>query len=946
MSEKFSVEDILNEVKSMKGDHYYSNEPKHELKSEPAEELKADDSALKNKAEKIEEEIKEELKTDNNSPFEKNESFLPDDIDSEDDEDSEELDISKMSTEEFFNMLEKGSTKKIKTVEESVEKPQIEEKSNEIEIKEDPKAEDIENTVVYDKKELNDALTKNDEQFKPKKEEPEKEDKLEDVVEEKEEPEEVEKIADNEPAEEDNKIGGGIKLKKAHKPDHLLKPEEIINNSMNETTTFRFSNRVKDLTKPKKAKSVDNSFTPFKKPSAEEVKSADEFFDKVNEKYEEKEKEKAQPDVLNNEIKETVENDNNENKTFDEPIDVEKTVVSEDLAGKQSENKGFARKTMRRIKEVSFDYSDDTPNAEEVIDDYSTIEDEEPVRSDLDLSLGKITKRLTLSIIAFVVSFVFGILPEFDINIVSAVSPTENLTGFLILNAAILLVALLINISSFFRGLASLVTFKPDSDSPLSVASVFVIAQTVISLIPQFSTAAGKLPFFTTTLIFAYILTLLGKKSMVSRIRNNFRLVATTAPKNACFVTDEQFSEMLENDDFIGTPIVATSKSVLNLHNYLRNSYCEDPSDNISRIFAPLSLLVAIVTFVVTYILSSDIVSSIFYATAVALLSVPASAILAVNSPLKKAAYISRHREGLISGYNAVNEFANTDCVAIDAEDLFPAGSVELLSLRAIGDASIEDIILKSAALTINAGGPLADVFDKIIDGRRKMLPPISDIVYEDGLGLSGRVDGKVVRIGNRKFIDSYGIYGLFDDSIEQKAKNGGFFIVYTAVDDEVCGMFAVKYKSIDPDIEDSLFELVNNGITIAIKTNDPNITPELIEKVFEIPSDYVVVMEAHTAECYDDIVKPSKNGDGVMAYSGNSSAFAMLITACKKLQKKISVAVLLQVILTILGFGACLFGTVLGKGIEYITPFNIIVYQFIVAVISNFIPSFIKRIK
>ena len=922
MSEKFSVEDILNEVKAMTGDHYYNNEPKHKLKSEPAEETKADDSTFKNQAEKTKEEIKGNSVENEVNPFKKDESFLPEDIDNNDtDDDREELDISKMSTEEFFNMLETGSSEKIKTVDESEPKEIIKEEKIEEEVQNFE--ENLENTVVYDKKELEEAIEES------------KEETISQAEEISVEPSEEESV--------EAKDLGGLKIKHSHNPAHLLKPEEIINNSMNEAPSFRFSDRVKDLTKTKKAeKSENNAFTPFKRP--EETVKADEFIDKVNEKFEKEEKEKAEPDTLNNEVR--VGDESEIAVPFADQIEVKKEITDKELERNTDKNKAYAKKTMRRITETSFDYSDDNKNEEEVIDDYTTIDDEEPVRSDLDLSVGKITKRLTLNIIAFVIAFLFGILPGFDINLISAVSPSENLTGFFALNAAILLITLIINISSFFRGLGALVTFRPDSDSPTSVAALFVIAGTVISFVPQFSAAAGKIPFFTATLIFSYILSLIGKKSMVTRIRSNFRLVATTTPKQACFVADERLSEMLENDDFIGIPDVAVSKSVLNLHNYLKNSYCEDPSDNIARIFAPLSLIAAAATFIITFILSSDIVSSLFYSTAVALLCVPASVILAVNAPLKKASYILRHREGLISGYNAVNEFSNVDCVAIDAEDLFPAGSVELLSLRAIGDASIEDIILKSAALTINAGGPLADVFDKIIDGRRKMLPPISDIIYEDGLGLSGKVEGKTVRIGNRNFIDSYGIYGLSDDSIEQKAKKGGFFIVYTAVDDEVCGMFAVKYKSIDPDIEDALYELVNNNITIALKTNDPNITPELIEKVFEIPSDYVVLMEAHTAEHYDELTKPSKNGDGILAYSGNSSAFAMLITACKKLQKKISLAVLLQTILTVLGFGTCLISVVLGKGTEFITPLNIIVYQFVAAIISHIFPALIKRIK
>ena len=551
-----------------------------------------------------------------------------------------------------------------------------------------------------------------------------------------------------------------------------------------------------------------------------------------------------------------------------------------------------------------------------------------------------------LTVLIFIFGFVVTVLPSMRVDLLKFISPNDNLTGFMIANAVILGATLLVNISSFVRGIGSLVTLKPDSDSPLSIAGIFVATQCILAFVPEFSATAGALPFYTAALIFAYILNLMGKKSMVARIRSNFRLVANTAVKKSCFAADERMCEMLENDDFIGTPCVAASKSVLNLHNFLRNSYSEDPSDNVSKIFAPISLIASAVTLIFTYFISKDIVSSLCYATAVSIVAAPVSAILAVNSPLKKVAMQFRQKDGLISGYESVNEFCDVDCVVLDAEELFPAGSVELTGLRALGEISIEDVILKSAALTIGAGGPLADVFDKIIDGRRKMLPEISDIIYEDGLGLTGKVDGKIVRVGNRRFIDSYGIYGLSDSDMEENAKKNGVFIIYAAVEDEVCGMFALKYKSIDPDIEDAVYNLVSNGISIAVKSNDPNITPELIEKVFEIPKDYVLIMQANSAEYYDEITAPAKNGDSLLAFGGRVDVFSNLIIACKKLKSKISAAMLIQTVLTILGFGVCMFTAVSSKGFENISALNVMIYQFLVAVVSVFVPSLIKRIK
>ena len=158
--------------------------------------------------------------------------------------------------------------------------------------------------------------------------------------------------------------------------------------------------------------------------------------------------------------------------------------------------------------------------------------------------------------------------------------------------------------------------------------------------------------------------------------------------------------------------------------------------------------------------------------------------------------------------------------------------------------------------------------------------------------------------------------------------------------------MFALKYKSIDPDIEDAVYNLVSTGISIAIKSNDPNITPELIEKVFEVPKEYVLIMQAHSAEHYDEVTAPCKNGDSLLAYGGRVAVFSNLIIACKKLKTKISAAVLIQTVLTILGFGVCMFTAVSSKGFENISALNIIIYQFLVAVISVFVPSLIKRIK
>ncbi len=916
--EKFSVEDILKEVKNMTGDNYYSS-PKSDV-----------EKIIEPKVQKTPEFDEDQISLFSQEDFQKEpeqETQPQIDLLEELQEKSDEVSAKELLEE----IVEK--TDPFKEVESSegivggftVKSEFLEPQKQEIE-----EVEEIEqSTKVFDKIQAEiSAFEKQPEN------EPTQVPEIQEVVEEKSEDVPQQDFTD-------------IRLTTSHHtPSHLLSADEIKSGHMDEAPSFRFGDKLKDLTKS------EDDFSAFKRAEENEKApeaDADELFDILSVKYDNEtnlaDKISSQPDVLNGDIVE--EKQENDKVDIEDIFSYDKNeAVNLEAPVKSTSDNRFARKFQRKVYEKSFDYSESSVEEEEVVDDYTCIEDEEAVRYDLDVSLKGVSKRLGLTIIAFVLSFLVTGLPSLGVDLFGFISPSENLTGFLIANAIVLGFGLIVNIASFFRGLISLITFKPDCDSPLSIATLLVVLQSVFAFVPEFSASADIVPFYTAGLFFAYILSLIGKKSMVARIKSNFRFVATTSLKQSCFVADETFGEMLENDDFIGVPYVATSKGAIDLQDYLKNSYCEDPSDNFLRIFSPISLVATIVTFVFAYFTTKDISIAFSYACAVAILATPASAIISVNAPIKKAAMQFRQKDGLFSGYNAVNEFSDIDCVAISSEDLFPAGSVELKSIRAIGDVSIEDIILKSASLGVAAGGPLADVFDKIIDGRRKMLSEVSDMVYEDGFGLTGKVDGKTVRIGNRNFMEAYAISGLCDDSIDIDAKAKGMFIVYTAIDDEVCGIFALKYKSIDPDIEDAIYDLLSNDITIAVKTNDPNITAELVQDVFDVPKEYILIMEAHIAERFDEITRPSKKGDSLLAYGGRFATFAQLIVACKKLQTKISVATIIQIIFTILGFGFCMFNAVMNKGFDYISISYVVLYQLVVSIISVFIPSLIKRIK
>ena len=954
MSERFSVEDILNEVKGMTGSNYISKNPNSvkeaseaSLDDEP--QTKAFVAIGSDGTKEAVTPVKKQTETKRFSDMSADDFFKMLDDKAEIKEEQEE----KEEIQDGFKIVEQEQTEPEPQAIEETEPQAIEETAPEQ--KQEPSV--LDTTRVFDTAEIKKAYESAQETVvKPEPQEPEQ-------VEEAEQPQEIEQV---EEAEQPQAIEETAVVKETeqdvlnlfkrhnfgeHKPSHLLSADEIINGELDSAKSARFSSRMSDLSNQQLASRradelgfTDNSESEKESlPKIEQIQEAEpeterivapeteptqnEFSQSMDELIAKAFGEKAQPTI--EEIpEEEVEN------PFKNAIQYEKATPTEteDVASFSA----FAKKTSRRIEEVEMDY---TP-APEVDDDYCSIEDEEPVREDIDTSIKKITKTQTILSILFVLSCVFTLIPEvFGVGLFTPFSAPQV---FALINAVILLFAVGVNFINVIRGFR----FGADANSAIVGATVFVVLQTACSFIPTLSPAFENVPTFTTALIFGYILSLKGKKSAVLRIKKNFRLVANTTLKNSCFVADERLGELLEEQDFIGAPRVVASKKVINFHNFLANSYCVDPADNFAKVFSPLSIVISAVVLLAIYFSTKDFATALSSASAVSVVASPVCCSLVINNILRKSSDLLRQNDGLITGFSAVNEFSNIDCIAIPAEDILPAGSIQITSLRSVGTIAIEDVILKSASLTIGAGGPLADVFDKVIDGRRKMLEDVSDITYEDNLGLTGTIGGRVVRLGNREFIDSYGILGLFDEDIETQAKKNGCFVLYLAIEDEVCGMFSLKYKSVDPDTEDALYELVKNGITIAIKSNDPTITPELIGEIFDIDKDYVIVMPSHTVQCYDEQTVPCEHGDSALGFTGHASLFPRLVVACKKIQSKLSVAIVIQAILTILGFSLCAFSCITGNGISYVTALGAIAFQFAMMIISRIISSFVKRIK
>ena len=213
----------------------------------------------------------------------------------------------------------------------------------------------------------------------------------------------------------------------------------------------------------------------------------------------------------------------------------------------------------------------------------------------------------------------------------------------------------------------------------------------------------------------------------------------------------------------------------------------------------------------------------------------------------------------------------------------------------------MDEAILDAAALVISAGGPLGEVFDSVILGNRKILPPVEDLSYEDRMGLSGWIHGRRILVGNRELLQHHNVE-LPARQSEARYRHDGRQVMYLAVDGLVSALFVVSYQA-DPNVAEHLKNLEHKGITILVRTSDPNITDSFVEETFGLPQNCVKVISAQAGALYRKYrTTVLQRANAGIVHDGRIQNFLRSVAACATLQNGAKLLTVLHIAAALVG--------------------------------------------
>lgn len=545
---------------------------------------------------------------------------------------------------------------------------------------------------------------------------------------------------------------------------------------------------------------------------------------------------------------------------------------------------------------------DDTPKEKaKSVEDYTGEDDEKSILYELNLNIKKLCVRSLISGIIAALSVILTVVTRlFPQAICSAISFAP--AAYAILNFLLVGFSLFINRVAMLSGLTPLIKFKGNSDTAVAVGGVAAIIQTVVSFFCIGDMNAFNINYYCVIVLLAFFANNFGKLLMVLRVKDNFRFISSKIQKYAAKIYN---NESVANQMLSGTAsektLIAYQHKTKFPSNFLKISYAPDPSEDLASKLAPITTITAIIITLIYGIVKvsfADAINAFALMTAVA---IPVSTLLAVNFPVRKLCKKLLSFGGMLSGYPSIKQFCDSNAIMIDANELFPADSIELEGIKTYEDYNVDESLLCGIAILKEAQNPIANAFDSVVAETNETLPEVESVLYEDEMGLVGWINSERILVGSRKLMEKYSVETPRIE-YEEKYTSKGRQVTYLSRAGRLVAMFVTRYHA-DSELKSELQRAETNGISFLIRTTDYNITNDLIAELYNLFYRSLKVLPTGLGNVLKEAQGTVEDSSrSYLITGGKASSLTRAVSGSVKIKHNISLAIIIQLIAVIIG--------------------------------------------
>jgi Cu+-exporting ATPase len=263
-------------------------------------------------------------------------------------------------------------------------------------------------------------------------------------------------------------------------------------------------------------------------------------------------------------------------------------------------------------------------------------------------------------------------------------------------------------------------------------------------------------------------------------------------------------------------------------------------ADRVSAWFVPSVIAIAVVTFVVWWLVGPEPRLAYALVNAVAVLIIACPCALGLATPISIMVATGRGAQlgVLFRDAEAIETLRSIDTLVIDKTGTLTLGRPVLERVIARPPFTEGEVLRWAAGLERASEHPLARAILEGATARHAIAAEVTEFISVPGQGVTGQAEGKLLALGNPALMNATGV-SLEDAHAEVEAlRTQGLTVMFLAVDGQLAGMLAVG-DPIKQTTPQALEALQAEGLRLVMLTGDSYTTAKAVAA--RLPLDDVI---------------------------------------------------------------------------------------------------------
>jgi Cu+-exporting ATPase len=290
-------------------------------------------------------------------------------------------------------------------------------------------------------------------------------------------------------------------------------------------------------------------------------------------------------------------------------------------------------------------------------------------------------------------------------------------------------------------------------------------------------------------------------------------------------------------------------------------------ADVVSGYFVPIVIGVALATFIVWSLVGPEprMAHALINAIAVLIIACPCALGLATPMSIMVAMGKGASLGVLFKDAEAIEVMRKIDTLVVDKTGTLTAGKPALVTVEAVPGFDAIGLLSEAASLERGSEHPLAEAIVAGALERGISIPRAESFESVTGKGITGRVLGRVVALGNRKLLDQLGVSAAALDQRADELRHQGQTVMFVIVEGHLAGILGVA-DPIKENTPEAIAELHQEGMRVVMLTGDNRKTADAVAAKLSIDEVIAEVLPDQKAAA----IKRLQEGGSVVAMAGD----------------------------------------------------------------------------